>query len=87
MGHAGAIISGGHGTAVEKIEAMKAAGIRVAESPALIGETVKMVLYPSGRHKFITQVSQELHKLASKRKRPSLKIRTRRRKAKSKRKR
>jgi succinyl-CoA synthetase alpha subunit len=44
MGHAGAIISGGKGTAAEKMEAMAAAGIHVCESPALIGETVKNVL-------------------------------------------
>ncbi|MDD9903004.1 MAG: succinate--CoA ligase subunit alpha [Rhodospirillaceae bacterium] len=37
MGHAGAIISGGQGTAESKIEAMKSAGIKVAESPAAIG--------------------------------------------------
>ena len=40
MGHAGAIISGGSGTASAKIDAMKAAGILVADSPAALGETM-----------------------------------------------
>jgi succinyl-CoA synthetase alpha subunit len=40
MGHAGAIISGGHGTAAEKMKALQAAGIRVCKTPAEIGETV-----------------------------------------------
>ena len=44
MGHAGAIISGGKGTAGDKIEAMKSAGIFVSESPAGIGETMTAAL-------------------------------------------
>jgi succinyl-CoA synthetase alpha subunit len=41
MGHAGAIISGGSGTAAEKIRAMQAAGITVCSSPAEIGEKIQ----------------------------------------------
>ncbi len=44
MGHAGAIIAGGKGTAAEKFEALKAAGIHVVESPAAMGETMKKAL-------------------------------------------
>ena len=44
MGHAGAIIAGGKGTAAEKMAAMKKAGIKVVESPAEIGVTMKAAL-------------------------------------------
>lgn len=44
MGHAGAIISGGKGTADSKMETLSKAGITVVESPAIIGETVKKVM-------------------------------------------
>jgi succinyl-CoA synthetase alpha subunit len=44
MGHAGAVISGGKGKAEDKIEAMRAAGIRVSPSPAALGTTLKELL-------------------------------------------
>jgi succinyl-CoA synthetase alpha subunit len=44
MGHAGAIISGGKGTAAEKMKALREAGIHVVDTPATIGETIQKAL-------------------------------------------
>ncbi|MFC4712464.1 succinate--CoA ligase subunit alpha [Planococcus dechangensis] len=48
MGHAGAIISGGKGTAADKIKAMNEAGIEVADTPSVIGETLIKVIKEKG---------------------------------------
>jgi succinyl-CoA synthetase alpha subunit len=53
MGHAGAIISGGKGTADEKMRAMKKAGIHVVESPAMIGRMVYKLLGKKGTKKTV----------------------------------
>jgi succinyl-CoA synthetase alpha subunit len=44
MGHAGAIISGGKGTAKEKMETLERAGVRVVRNPALVGEEMQAIL-------------------------------------------
>jgi succinyl-CoA synthetase alpha subunit len=44
MGHAGAIISGGQGTAAEKMDALTRAGVHVVQSPADIGQAIRSAL-------------------------------------------
>ena len=51
MGHAGAIISGGKGTAEEKMKVMRKSGIVVVESPAVIGDAIEKVLKKLGKIK------------------------------------
>ena len=51
MGHAGAIISGGKGTAEEKFQALKRAGILVEKNPAEIGRRVQEILKAGGKGK------------------------------------
>ncbi len=68
MGHAGAIISGGKGTAAEKMAAMKKAGIIVVDSPAVIGETVARALRKSGRRTTAKRVTAKRKPRAAARK-------------------
>ena len=66
MGHAGAIISGGKGTAAEKMAAMKKTGIHVVESPAMIGRMVQKVLGKTVKKKTVVISRKGKSKVKSK---------------------
>lgn len=66
MGHAGAIIAGGKGTAEDKIKALREAGIYVAESPADMGTMVKLALEEFKAKKAGTRSSKKNKKKSSK---------------------
>jgi succinyl-CoA synthetase alpha subunit len=81
MGHAGAIISGGKGTAAEKMDAMRDSGIHVCDSPAMIGETMKLALSRKYKGKKFTAVAKKTkNKSAAKKKINPKKKRTSKRK-------
>jgi succinyl-CoA synthetase alpha subunit len=65
MGHAGAIISGGHGTAIEKYKAMRAAGIHTIQSPADIGGTIARVMGSKPKSKLSTKAKATAKKKSS----------------------
>jgi succinyl-CoA synthetase alpha subunit len=66
MGHAGAIISGGKGTAAEKMAAMKKAGISVVESPAEIGITMFKAIEKMKKSKATKSVSKKVKTVKTK---------------------
>jgi succinyl-CoA synthetase alpha subunit len=74
MGHAGAIISGGQGTAAEKYKAMRAAGIHTVQSPADIGSTLASYLHKA---KSKTSGKKPAVKATAKAKKPAKKSRKR----------
>ncbi len=74
MGHAGAIISGGKGTAAEKMAAMKKAGIHVVESPAEIGVTMKKALDKLKAKSAPKPVAKKKAKVVKKTSKPAKKV-------------
>jgi hypothetical protein len=73
MGHAGAIISGGQGTAADKYKAMRAAGIHTEQSPAEIGHTMAALIgktksKPAGNKSSGSKTKKQGKKQAKKRK-------------------
>ena len=75
MGHAGAIISGGKGTADEKIAEMTKCGIIVCNSPAEIGSTMKAALKNAKKKKSKTN-KKDIKKISKKEKKSREKIKT-----------
>ena len=79
MGHAGAIISGGKGTADEKIAVMKECGITIVDSPADIGITVKKVLVKAKSIRKTKKIAKKIKKVISASKKKDKKVKSKKR--------
>jgi hypothetical protein len=62
MGHAGAIISGGQGTAEGKVEALRRAGVKVVDSPADMGTALRDLIARKGPKAKVVKITAKLRK-------------------------
>ncbi len=83
MGHAGAIVSGGKGTAADKFKALERAGVRTVKSPADLGKAIAEQLGKKGKKKKALAKTAKTAKAAKKDKKGPAKSRRRRLRARS----